>query len=218
MPVTVGDIITGARKILNDNDEVRWSNADLILWLNDCYSVLPSVKPSECTFGEELTLVEGTKQTVPDDAERLIDITHNIAGDMGAIGVISRKELNDTLPGWHAEDKTESIERYVFDEMAPKEFFVYPPALNTAKVYAYVVKTPDSHSRIFAISEDLQISVKDSLSPMLIDYILFRAFSIDADNATYANRSAMHLNSFNMQADAGFKLEFATSPNVGSSQ
>jgi hypothetical protein len=214
MTVTVGDIVSGARKILSDDDEVRWSNSELILWLNDCYSVLPQVKPSECTVGEELTLVEGTKQSIPSDAERLVDITHNTAGDMGAINIISRKELSAVLPGWNAESGTENIERYIFDEMMPKEFFVYPPALDTATVYAHVVKIPASHSRILAVSEDLSISVKDSLAPMLIDYILFRAFSKDADNASYANRAGLHLNSFNMQADAGFKLELATSPNA----
>jgi hypothetical protein len=214
MTVTVGDIVSGARKILSDDDEVRWSNSELILWLNDCYSVLPQVKPSECTVGEELTLIAGTKQSIPSDAERLVDITHNTAGELGAIEVITRKELNSALPGWHREPGTEDIERYVFDEMAPKEFFVYPPALSTAKVYAYTIKVPESHSRIFAVSEDLPISAKDSLAPMLIDYILFRAFSKDADNASYANRAGLHLNSFNMQADAGFKLELATSPNA----
>ncbi|MAY41677.1 MULTISPECIES: DUF6682 family protein [unclassified Neptuniibacter] len=214
MATTVGDIVSGARRILSDDDEVRWSNVELIQWLNECYAVLTRVKPSECTVSEALTLVAGTKQTIPDDAERLIEISHNTAGSMGVIDLISRKELDAVLPTWHSEPETEDIEHYIFDEMVPNEFFVSPPALNTAEVYAYLIKVPSSHSKILAVSEDDPISVKDSMAPMLIDYILFRAFSKDADHASYANRAALHLNAFNMQADTGFKLEMATSPNA----
>lgn len=217
MAIAVQDVIARARKILNDDSEVRWSNDELVLWLNDCYAVLANVKPGDCSENAELTLVAGTKQTLPDGGVRLLELVRNTHPDSNqrSINVTDKRALNAARPRWHGEDPVLSIEQYVFDEMDPSHFYVYPPAADGAKVEALYVQVPRRHPNSYTAARYELIRVPESLVPALVDHILFRAFSKDAEHAANASRAAMHAQSFSVAVGASFELDVATSPNNG---
>lgn len=217
MAVTVSDVISRARNILNDSTETRWSNDELLLWLNESYAVLVNAKPSECSVNAELTLAAGPKQALPSAGVRLLELIRNTHPDsnLRGITVTSKEELSAARPGWYGEDQELSIEHFVFDEMDPTHFYVYPPAVDGAKVEALYIQTPDPHPSVYDSAETEALNAPESLAPALVDYVLFRAFSKDADHAANANRAALHAQAFSTAVGTGFKLDLATSPNTG---
>jgi hypothetical protein len=76
---TVNAAIDRVRGLLRD--EVRpyqWSDAELIGWLNDAQVAICDARPEACTVTDVMALDGGTRQTLPDGAIRLLDVTRNM--------------------------------------------------------------------------------------------------------------------------------------------
>ncbi|MGB0662790.1 MAG: DUF6682 family protein [Pontibacterium sp.] len=216
---SVKDVVSRARTILNDEQLTRWSNDELLGWLNEAYAVLVQAAPSACSVNQSLSLVAGAKQSLPQGGLRLLDVIRNLhsQSNLRGISVISRSDLNAARPNWYAEEQELSIENFVFDELDPTHFYVYPPAQEGAEVEAIFLKQPSLHEGDYETVKDDLLVVNHSLAPAITDYILFRAFSKDADHVANANRAALHANAFSTAVGTGFQLDLSTSPNSGNS-
>lgn len=215
---TVGELLTRARRILQEAsaDGVRWTNAELLDWLNEAYASVLAVRPSANAVSAEFVCVPGTRQEIPAAADRLLGVVRNLSSNsLGLIvTVIERGTLDATRRRWHGEPQTETIEHFVFDDMDPRRFYVYPPAAATAKLEITYSKVPTPHAAGQASpssSEPLRLT--DTYAPILLDMVLARAFSKDAEHAANLQRATLHSQS--AQAALGLKIQGATtsSPN-----
>jgi len=130
---------------------------------------------------------------------------------------VDRRVLDDQLPGWHSETESVNIVHWMFDILTPKEFLVYPPATALAQIELVYSSVPASHALSAgaldpAGSDTTIINLDDIYANVILDYLLYRAYSKDADYAANGQRAINHLNSFNSSLGAKTTIDAATAP------
>jgi hypothetical protein len=216
----VGTVINNAKLVLQEvtSAGTRWTNEELIGWLNEAYQAIVQIKPDASTINAPLELTEGTRQQIPDDGLRLIDVVRNTANSSQQLGILvaSRQSLDTTRRSWHADPKSVDIEQYIFDDQDPKHFYVYPPAASGAEVELIYSAVPEPHD----VAQGLQglsgerIKLNDSYGPVITDYILFRAYSKDAEHAKNMNRAQLHMQSYMKALGQKVEVDRSISPNA----
>lgn len=195
--LTVGDLLVRARRILQEisDDGTRWTNIELVDWLNEAYATVVDLCPSAYSITAEMTCVAGTRQTIPEEAERLIDVIRNTSADAGGaiITRTSREAMNASRRRWHGEPQTNSLENFMFDDKDQRHFYVYPPATETATLEILYSRVPENHSAEEAkVTSTERLRFSDTYAPILLDLVLARAFTKDAETAANAQRAQMH--------------------------
>jgi len=212
--VKVVDLVARAQTILQDTTATRWPVLELQNWLNDAYREIVNIRPDVNTQTGTYTCTVGTRQVLTSgfaNATRLVEVTRNVASssDKRAIRLIDRRVLDDQRRGWHAETGTVNIEHYMFDPRLPKEFLVYPPATTSAQLEVVYASVPAAH----ALSEAqltnpatvTPINIDDNYANVMLDYMLYRAYTKDAEYAANAQRATGHYQA--MQASLGVKTQ-----------
>lgn len=215
---TVGEILRRAKLILQEvtQNGTRWTNEELLGWLNESYQAIVGMKPDASSVNMEIACAQGTKQVIPDDGHRLLDVIRNVAPGAGGISVMqtSRSALDATRRGWHGEAPSQTVECFVFDDHDPRHFYVYPPATATARLEIIYSSVPTPHAKAQATTASTEaIRLGDSFAPAIVDYILFRAYSKDAEHAANLNRAQMHNGAFITALGAESQAGVLYSPN-----
>ena len=196
--ISSSEILSRCNKLLNDNGYIRWPKAELLDYLNDAQRAIVLRRPdSYCADDDTFACMPGTKQALPADALRLIDIPRNGTG-RAIKGPYNRAVLDDNYPDWYAGKDAKSAELFIYDERNPKTFYLYPGvAIGTILTVVYS-KAPTSIS--LSQSDDGQvIALDDIYVNAMIEWILYRAYMKDAEYASKTNNSQMHLNAFKTQ-------------------
>lgn len=208
------EIIDRARVVLNDADGVRWLDSEFFKWINDAQRVIALVRPDSVVSNVTLTLAAGTKQTLPAEALRLLDVVRNITqAGAGARAVrhVDRDVLDTQNPEWHSESGVQTIKNYVYDNRDPKTFYVYPPALSTSRLEVIYSKNPTDVTTLSSV-----LAVADIYSDPLLNYVLYRAYSKDAEFAQNATLAAGYLATFNSMLGLKTSKDAAYSPDLHS--
>lgn len=195
MATTVASLLARATTLLQDPTHVRWAETEMLDWLNDGQKEALAYKPNVYLVRAVVTLVAGTKQTLPLDAVQLSDIPRNYSDALtpGAqVQLVTREILDSFTPNWHAALKTTLVKHYTYTPTEPKTFYVSPPNSGTGKIELVYSATPPTATLIGVIALD------DIYGPALVDYIMYRAYSKDAEFA-----GAMQLATGYYQAFAG---------------
>lgn len=202
MAISAQSIIRRVVETLQDPTSIRWPVPELVRYLNDGQREIKLHRPDTVRQTGDIALVAGSRQTLPANADKLIEIWHNKASKR-AVQMVDRRILDDQTPGWHALPGSADILHYTYDPRVPTEFFVYPPALGgNTLVGAFSVNPTDitepaDGSLYTAVIGDIQII--DSLANALQQYILARSFMKDSEYAGNAARAQAH---YQMFADA----------------
>ena len=227
MAVTkVIELIRRAEKILNDEGAVRWTRLELQDWINDAYKEVVLLRPDANSQTATVTLAAGTRQKLSDTgtinlptALRVLDVIRNMAATSNkrAVRFVDRRVLDDQLSGWHAETQSVNVVHWMFDIRTPKEFLVYPPATALAQIELAYSSVPTAHalgaSALDPAGNDATvINLDDIYANVILDYLLYRAYSKDADYAANGQRAINHLNSFNSSLGAKTTIDAATAP------
>lgn len=208
------EIIDRARIILNDSDGVRWLDSEFFKWINDAQRVIALVRPDSVVANSTLTLVAGTKQTLPADGLRLLDVVRNITAEGAgsrAVRHVDRDVLDTQNPSWHTETGVQIVKNFVYDNRDPKTFYVYPPALSTSRLEVVYSKNPTD---VVALGSTL--AVADIYADPLLNYVLHRAYSKDADFAQNGNLAGAYLATFNSMLGLKTSKDAAFSPDLNS--
>jgi len=221
MAVTaVASVINNAKLVLQEvtASGTRWTNEELIGWLNEFYQAAVQMKPDAYSVNEELSLTPGTKQAIPASGLRLIDVVRNSGASSSqmAVMVTSRRALDSTRRTWHSDPASQDIEQYVFDDLDPTTFYVYPPAGTGAALEIIYSAVPEPHDKaqgLDAIGSE-SFKLNDAYAPVALDYILYRAYAKDAEHAANLNRSQMHYNAFMQQLSGKAQTDQRVSPNA----
>lgn len=216
MAQTPNDLLTRAGDILQDQTSVRWPIAELLRYLNDGRRELAIHRPDIYSYSTAMTLVAGTKQTIPSDGNRFLDAVRNVtaAGAIGrAVRVVEREILDAQVPDWHSATESTALKHFMFDERSPKNFYVYPPSAAGHKLEIVYSRSPVDITDQ-QLSSTSMLENEDIYSGVLLDYILYRAFSKDAEYAGNQQRALLHYQAFTTTLGIGNRRRISTSPNV----
>jgi hypothetical protein len=206
--VLASTIISKAQIVLNDVDGVRWTSDELIGWLCDGQREIVIHKPNAYVKNENMQLVAGTLQSLPDDGVQLIDVVKNSTGRV--IRITGRETLDAANPNWHTSTASKVVKHYMYSMLDSKHFWVYPPQPTSSPGIVkliYCANPPD-------ITSDDAISVDDIYQTALLDYVLYRAFNKDTEFAPDTNRAATHYGAFMASLGGKAKVEVSVSPNA----
>lgn len=216
--ITGQSLVTKAQTLLQDTTSVRWPRDELLGYLNDGQRDIVIVRPEASVTNASKALVAGsTKQTLPADAVVLIDVVRN----MGAAGttpgrvirIVSREILDAQYPDWHsAINTTGDIRHFTFDPRDPKTFYVYPKAPATEHhveiAYASVPATVNDSGGT--------IGVDDIYANALVDYMLYRAYSKDAEYAQNSQLAVAYYTAFATTLGIKTSSDLLRNPNLAS--
>jgi len=191
MTTSVSDILVRVRNLLQDHDGVRWVDDELLRWLNDAQREIVILKPdSYSTRDSAFACAEGTLQTLPADGLQILDVTRNTGTSKRAIRPVSRYILDAENPDWHGDTPASEVRVFTYDDRAPTSFFVYPPASAGLSVEILYSVAPPAASLVS------DIALSDIYVGAVVDYIVYRAFSKDAEYAQNLQRAENHYAKF----------------------
>lgn len=197
--VTVDSILKRVNTLLNDRTWVRWPKQELLDYYNDATKAIVLVRPEAHTKNVEFICVAGTKQALPADATRLIEVLRNANGKV--IRFVPRKALDDSYPEWHSGKTATSVDNYCYEERDPKTFYLHPGPAAAVKVDVIYSVAPQSKqlADVENASAPAMADLDDIYINPIIDFMLYRCFSKDAEYAANSNRAAGHYNAFMQQ-------------------
>lgn len=221
MTVSVASVIDRVQTTLQDTTGIRWPVVgELVLWVNDAQREIALLKPDASAVNETLTLVAGTKQTIPATGNRLLKVVRNMSsGQADATGkrsvrLVGREVLDAQTPDWHdaliTGDAAHSsvVKHYVYDEANPRNFYVYPGVTTGAFLEIIYSGNP-------AIVDNTgNLSIPDIFANAVMNYVLYMAYMKDAEYAGNAGRAQTHFQLFGASVTGKGQVDIMTSPNM----
>lgn len=210
--ITAQSVINKAAIQLTDIGNTRWTRAELLDWLNQGQKQIVVMSPSATNKVSVVKLATGTRQSIPSDGWTLLELIRYMGTDGTkpgrAIRVTSRELIDSFNPNWHADAKSAVPKHYIFDAQDQTVFYVYPP--NNGQGYVQLNYSPVPP---MITSESTVISVSDTFEPPLLDYILYRACSKDAEYAPGLQLAAGYLQTFMAAMQIKQTSELSNNPN-----
>jgi hypothetical protein len=196
MAVAASNILTRVRtQLIDTGSQQRWADSELLQWLGDGERTIVAAVPWSYQKLTIMSLVAGTRQTLPPDSNSLIEIVRNLTAG-GAPGapctMIDRSILDRQYVDWHLPtNASASVAAYTYDLNNPQVFYVYPYNNGSGSVEInYSVLPAD----LVNLSDN--IHVRDIFSTALVDYVLFRAHQKDSDYAAGQALAGNYLQAF----------------------
>lgn len=221
--VKVVELVSKAQTLLQDTTNVRWPVTELQGWLNDAYREIVNLRPDANTQTGTFTCSAGARQVVTDvfsSALRVVEVVRNVAAtsDKRAVRLIDRRMLDEQRRTWYDETSSVTVQHYMFDPRLPKEFLVYPPATSAAELEVVYSSVPTAHTLSEAQLLDTDtaevIKLDDSYANALLDYMLYRAYSKDAEYAANAQRAVAHYQAMQTSIGVAQQVNQASQPGV----
>ena len=202
MPIAAQSIIRRAVETLQDTTSIRWPVSELVRYLNDAQREVVLYRPDSMVTNSTLTCTAGTKQSLPANGAKLIEVIRNSAPTSAkkSVRLVPREILDAQTPGWHNIPGTIDILHVMYDPRDPRTFYVYPPALATAQLdivyaaYPTDITEPADGSLYTAVTGN--ISLPDIYGNALLDYVLARCYTKDSEYAGNAQRAQAHYTLF----------------------
>jgi hypothetical protein len=209
--VTAQSILNKAAIQLVDIPGVRWTRAELLSWLNDGMRQIVSIQPSASSTTVSKLLVAGTRQTLPTDGWLLLAIYRNMGTNGStpgrAIRLISREVIDSFNPNWNTDTAKAEVRNYIYTNQDQTAFYVYPP--NTGTQY---IELNYSAQPADLTSETQAIPIFDIFQSALLDYIMYRACSKDAEYAPGLQLASGYLATFTAAIQAKTESEVTNDP------
>lgn len=219
----------------------RWTQKELVLWLNDGQKAIAKYMPSSCARVDSVKLKPGTKQSIekilsteilPGDGSTPVEVYGNhlqtVIRNMGTNGstpgnsvrVIDREVLDSNSPDWHTKTST-TVSTFAFDPRYPKIFYVSPgvPVTGLWVEMSYLadpVTVTVSGDYGASGADTTKISIDDMYVDDLVNYILARSYMKDAEFAANSNLAAAHSQMFVSSINAQVAARTGVNPNLQS--
>jgi hypothetical protein len=209
--VTAQTIINKAAIQLTDIANVRWTRAELLSWLNDGMRQIVTMQPSASSTTVSKLLTAGTRQTIPSDGWLLLQIYRNM-GTTGttpgrAIRIVSREVLDGFDPYWHTGIPKAEVKNFIYDAQDQLAFYVYPPNTGTQYIELNYSSQPTNLT-----SESQVIPLFDVFQSALVDYIMYRACSKDAEYAPGLQLAQAYITTFTIAIQGKATTEATNDP------
>lgn len=205
MTTVASKIIADCQRELQDEAGIRWPAAELVDYLNDGQRLIVTVNRGASAAEDVLTLVDGAAQQAPAGVAEVMDVLANADGRRKAIRQVSRALLDATEPGWMAKSPASEVAHFMKDAHLPRAFEVYPPARAGVRVLCKLSMVPvDVAAPTGPVAADVSgnISLRAEYSEPLRHYVLFRAWSKDAEYGGNAASAQAHYGLFSSSIGA----------------
>ncbi|MBO9492078.1 hypothetical protein J7384_17080 [Endozoicomonas sp. G2_1] len=202
--IKIVDVISQAETIIQDKTNTRWPKQEWLDWFNGAVLAVIGLRPDANIANEEYDTTGGQSlQTLPASGLRLINVVYNV-GTGKQIRRIEKRMLDDQVDNWYNASGSD-VDHYVYDDRDPKSFWIYPTPASSHKLRIIYSEAPSSIT-ISNFTTDTQVlPIDDSYMNPILDHMLYRAYSKDADYAENASRAAQHMQAF--QVALGAKTE-----------
>lgn len=189
MSVPVSSVLTNVVTVLNDAGMKHWTRDELLAWGSEGQIELVKRKPDAKVLQREVQLSGGARQSWPADCVALIDIVSNPDGS--AVTSCDRPALDRFSPGWMQRKTGQKVQNWMPDD-APGAFFVYPAqsVSSPGKVLATYTAMPA------ALVDGGNLDVRDIYAANIENYMLYRAYSKDAEVGANAAAAAAYFQAF----------------------
>lgn len=191
MSISVQALIYRVSTLLQDPKNTRWTIDELCSWVNDGARDLIALVPNANVKRVVFNLSPGPRQELPDDCFTLLDIPQNTDG--GAIRLVNRKLLDNVAPRWYRQGKTSPVvTNFMYSTTEPDHFYVYPPQ---------PINSPGSVDLIYSaflepVTPTGAIDLDSEYTTALVEYVLYRAYSKDAEYAANMQLASAHYQTF----------------------
>ncbi len=174
--IQASTILDSAAVTLLDVAHRTWASSELLGYLNQALYATAFVKPDMYVVENDVALVEGITQPLPDDGIAVINVKRNriIFPDTGVERVITQCDsglLDESNRFWPAGTKTRRVEHFTADPRNPRRYDVFPPNDGTGLVVLVYGAVPPT-----IMYEQEEMQVPDSFMPALLDFVLGRAY------------------------------------------
>lgn len=194
MTTTAQSIIKDAVTIAQDVTSVRWKIDEVCSFFNWAQKEVVAYRPDASQVRAAIPVVAGAKQTLPTGATKLIDVHADANGS--AIRMVNRELLDLQSPTWRSTSAAVP-KHFMYDVRTPTVFEVYPPASGSTTVDASYSTLPAdiSIATTGGTYSDVtgNLALADQFAGAVVDLILYRMFSKDAEYAANQERAQSHL-------------------------
>lgn len=207
------DIITEVGRQLNDVNQITWSESAIIDYINSAQQMIVSIRPDAYSIVTSMQMDAGSKQSLPVEAIRLLNVSRNLGADgltPGRVVHACEIEALDLFDfDWNTDAQVAAVKNYTYSEKTPNTFYVDPPSDGTGYIEISISRVPPA---IIANYETL--ALKDIYENHIIQWCMFRAYSIEVDSASSQQRAAKHEQSFFTMMGRKFQRDVLFSPSV----
>lgn len=204
----VADILWEVAGLLNDREPgfeyVRWTKADLLEFMNDGIMQAYLVRPQLFTHNETFNLVPGALQTVPDGCQmQKLLATDGVAKPARTIDY----EMYSVYAGFECGCLCGpyQVDGVVQNPSDPNGFYVDPPVPNDGKTHTATIMClgePKEVSAVYDANGNIvgfdpeTAPMKGKLHNAVVEWMLYRAFSIDIESQPSDAKMRFHLRHF----------------------
>ncbi|TQV82860.1 DUF6682 family protein [Aliikangiella coralliicola] len=170
-------LISDALGLLHDTG-VRWPKQQLLDWLNAGQREVCLKRPDALTVNDVFSAQPNSKQTLPADGLRLIDVV-NDATTNKIIRFVDRDIIDVHVIDWHGAQG--DPEQYVYDLRDPKNFYLYPHPTVPRNINIIYAKAPTAIIISDFDTDNQTIEIDDIYANAILDYMLYRAYIKDSE-------------------------------------
>lgn len=211
---TVVEALDRVNTLAVDPDKTRWPYVELLGWYNDAVLAVVNLRPDANSKNTTFELTpNSSKQTLPSDGVRWLNIVQDITTG-NPIRKASRMILDDQVPNWH-KTPGPRVTSWVFDEYDPKTAYVFPQPTEAQNLQIVYAVDPVPVVITDFENDTTTIGVDDSYFNAIVDYMLYRIYSKDADYAANGQRASAHYNAFLQAMGNKTSVDMEVSPSGG---
>jgi hypothetical protein len=207
------EIITEVSEQLNDLDHITWTEAMLRGYINSAQKMITSIRPDASSITTTMQLGAGTKQALPTAALRLLEVIRNMGTDGNTAGRVVRSTDHETLKmfdaDWHTATPVVEVKNFSYNEKTPDIFYVDPPSDGTNHIELAYSIVP----AVITANPDV-LSLKDIYKNHIVQWCMFKAYSVEVDSVSSVNRAMKHEDSFYQMMGKKFQRDVTFSPSV----
>jgi hypothetical protein len=226
--VKVRDILERVTTLYHDLDYRRLTQKQYLQFLDDAILAIITYRPDSHEKRVVVQLKPGARQRIPDDGFTLIDVYANMDGinedgsyvDGKPVFQVSRKDL-DYLSNWYHDVQLRNyVDEFAYDIRTPRDFWVNPPVSNLATVrveigYSYKHSSfGDLVGVPFSDIQDMPIELSDEFRNALVNYVLYKVFSVDVTADRDISIAQQYLQAFESLLSNSFSSELATTTRI----
>lgn len=198
------DIATEARADLNDGDAAnyRWSDAEILRFINAAVRAIVHLLPEANIVEEEVTLVAGSRQTLPARGVKFLGL-YNVQTDDEdtyrgkSVTVVEEDALDSSMTSWMYEllepGEAGVVQHVIHDPRDPTAFAVFPAPTDANPIDAFV-KYAKMPAAMAALSETF--GLRDEFLNGAVEYVKYRMLSKDGRYSTDPTRRLELWNNF----------------------
>ena len=187
--MTALELLEQVSRELQDAERVRWPLAELAAYVDAGQLHILTKAPYAACVERTLTLAEGSRQSVPADCLGMLEALCNAEGKQRAITQVSRADMDAANPRWERTSAGREVVHVIQDARTPMLFQVWPPAREGARIRVLLALRPVS------VGADATgaLTLREEFHEALRHYVLYRAWSKDAEFASNAQLATVHL-------------------------